>query len=152
MSRGRFTLLLSLLCLVVATASFALVLTLLEDDGPITTTTDTSVAPSGDGTTTTAAPPVDSDGVLDTPAFVVIVASEGDEASAQEEAATIQDAGFPSGFLLSDDFESLTPGFWVAFAGPYSDAASANAEIEPLADDGFPGAYVRCVGTSEECG
>jgi hypothetical protein len=154
-SRGRFALLLSLLCLVVAAASFAAVLTLLDDDGPLAGTDDTAqpdggTGGTGDGSATTGAPLVVG-GVLVTPAFVVIVASEGSEADADEEARSVQTAGYPAGYLLSDDFESLTPGFWVAFAGPYPDAATANAEVEPLAGAGFPGAYVRCVGTTEEC-
>jgi hypothetical protein len=149
-STRRFTLLVALLCLVVAAASFAAVTAALDDDPADPAASETTTTAAADDTTTSTTP-VDDDGVLDTPSFVVIVASEGDEAAAEVAAREIQEAGYPSGFLLSDDFPSLTPGFWVAFAGPYPDAPAANAQIEPLADDGFPGAYVRCVGTTEEC-
>jgi hypothetical protein len=146
MSRGRFALVLSLTCLVVAAASFAIVLAVVDDD-TTASTSDTTTSSVADTTTTSAPDP----GVLDTPAVVVIVASEGDEPAAEAEARRIQEAGYPSGYLRSDDFPSLTPGFWVAFAGPYPDAPTAEAEVGPLAEDGFPGAYVRCVGTAEEC-
>ena len=83
MSRGRFGVLLALLVLVVGVASF-LGGVALFDEG--TTTPDGVDDPGGSddaGTTTTASTASTVPAGLQTPTFVVIVTSEGSEASAQ---------------------------------------------------------------------
>src|SRR3546814_1028665 len=71
--------------------------------------------------------------------------------SAQADAALVADAGLPSVGLRSDDHESLTPGFWVAYAGPYPGAGEAEAATQSLSDAGLEGSYARCVGTADQC-
>src|SRR3546814_16428590 len=78
------------------------------------------------------------------------VFSEVDGAAAQADAALVADAGLPSGVLRSDDHESLTPGFWVAYAGPYPGAGEAEAATQSLSDAGLEGSYARCVGTADQ--
>jgi hypothetical protein len=159
-TRSRFGLLLAVLGLAVAAGSFAAAWAVLDDgqpdkppragesgdalgSDPVVTTTPTS-------TSTTSLPAGPSD--LATPAWVAVVASEGDEAAATVVAQAIGGAGFSSGVLHSDDYPSLTDGFWVAYAGPYPDRAAADAAVDALATEGFDGAYARCAGTRQECG
>ncbi len=82
---------------------------------------------------------------------MAVVSSEGDEATAQALAAELTERGFDSGVLRSDDHTSLEPGFWVAYTGPFPDAAAAAQDRDELVAAGYPAAYVRCVGTAEEC-
>jgi len=144
MSRGRFGLLLALLVLVVGAASFVVVLTLL-DDGPGGGPAEPTTTIASSATTTT------SPGGLVTPTFVAVVSSEGDEATAQAMAAELTERGYDSGVLQSDRYGSLEPGFWVAYVGPFADAAAAQTATEDLIADRYEAAYVRCVGTAEEC-
>ena len=81
----------------------------------------------------------------------MIVRSEASEDAAASVAADIADDGHETGVLRSDDYPSLNPGFWVAYAGPYEDQATAAAAVAPLATDGWPNAYVRCAGTTADC-
>ena len=53
--------------------------------------------------------------------------------------------------LRSDDYSSLKAGLWVGYAGPYGSRAEAEATVGRLDADGIKGAYVRCIGTNEEC-
>lgn len=145
MTRARFGLLLVLLVLVVGAASFALVLNLLEDDDP--GGSQAQVTTTGTSTTTTTVP-----GGLVTPTFVAIVSSGGDEATTQRLRDELTESGYDAGVLLSDDFTSLEPGFWVAYVGPFEDVAAAEASKAELVADGYSAAYTRCVGTAEECG
>jgi hypothetical protein len=124
MSRGRFGILLALLVVVIAAASFLGVRSLIEDDDPGTATPPpTTTTPSTASTTTT-------------------VQGRRDE---------LTEGGYDAGVLQSDDYSSLEPGFWVAYVGPFPDAAAAQAAVDQLATDGYDAAYVRCVGTAEEC-
>lgn len=161
MSTGRFALLVAVAAIGVAAASFALGLQVLDDGEPDTPPRPTGAAtattpPPADSTTTTttSAPAAEVAGPddLDTPAWVVIVASEGSQGAAEEEAHRVAAAGHPAGVLNSDDHKTLTPGLWVAYAGPYDGAAAAGAAVDELTADGFPGAYVRCVGSKKDCG
>ena len=145
MSRARFALLLVLLVLVVGTGAFVVVLSQLDDDDP----GDGAIAPTtttSSETTTTAAP----EG-LATPTFVAIVTSERDEATARAQADELTERGYGASVLHSDEYGSLEPGFWVSYVGPFPDVASAEAADGQLAVDQYPDAYVRCVGTAEEC-
>jgi SPOR domain len=151
-SRARFGLLLALLVLVVGTASFLGVYTLLDDSsgtppgGPDTTASPTTAAPATTTTTTTLAP-----GTLATPTFVVVVTSEADEGTAQGVRDDLTEAGYTAGVLHSDDYQSLSPGFWVSYVGPFDDLATAEATKAQLIADGYDAAYSRCVGTSADC-
>lgn len=157
MSRWRFAALLVALGAVAAAASFAAGVALLDDPGPDeppgraaasdgpAEDTGSATTPSS-GITSTTAPLGDGDA-----AWIAVVSSEGEEASAAAVAEQVGDAGLPAGVLRSDDHESLTPGFWVAYAGPYPSAAEAEAATAALADKGWTGAYTRCVGTQDQC-
>ncbi|MEO7428904.1 MAG: SPOR domain-containing protein [Acidimicrobiales bacterium] len=157
MSRGRFALMLIAVAAAVFAASFAAGLQLLDDgqaDPPppldsaeaTDTTTVSAAVPTTTAPTTTAPA-----GRLASPSWVTIVASESSRSLAEQAASPVADAGYPSGVLHTDDYPSLKPGLWAAYAGPYNDARTANAAIDKLAGDGFPGAYVRCVGTKQAC-
>lgn len=141
MSRARFGVLLALLVLVVAVGSFALVLTLLDDDQ----------GPQADLTTTTTLPTTTAPAGLVTPAFVAIVSSDADEGTAQAMAAELTERGYDGNVLRSDEYESLTPGFWVAYVGPFADAQGAISAVDQLKVAGYGSAYQRCVGTDAEC-
>ena len=154
MSRGRFTLLVTLLAMLAGVVAFAVGLQVLDDGGPDPAPSDaaaesTTTVPPPVSTSTTA--PTTPPGALVTPAWITIVASEGSEAEAQADAARVAAAGHPAGVLRSDDHETLKPGLWVAYAGPYQDRETAEAAVESLEEDGFGGAYVRCAGTKQEC-
>jgi cell division septation protein DedD len=154
-SRGRFALLVTLLAMLAGAVAFAVGLQVLDDGEPDAPPSD---AAAGDDATTTVPPPVSTTtapiappGALETPAWITVVASEGSEAEAQADAARVAAAGHPAGVLRSDDYETLKPDLWVAYAGPYPDRAAAEAAIQSLAQDGFSGTYVRCAGTKDEC-
>jgi hypothetical protein len=143
MTAGRFRVLLGLLFAVLAAASFLVVTLVIEagDDEPSATTTTSTTVPL---TTTTS-------GGLQTPTFVAVVVSEGDEATARSTSDELTEGGYDSSVLHSDDFGSLEPGFWVAYVGPFADVAAAEAAVAELQADGYTAAYPRCVGTADEC-
>ena len=143
MTRQRFWLLLGLLFVVVAGATFLAVTLILEsDDDPAADATTTTTV--GITTTTTS-------GELTTPTFVAVVVSEPDEATARATADELTESGFDSGVLQSDDYTSLNPGFWVAYVGPFEDVGGAQAAVSELEGAGYTAAYPRCIGTDEEC-
>jgi len=152
-SRGRFALLTTLLAMAVGAASFAAGVQVFDDDGP-DDPPGRDAAGDADGTsttapaqTTTSAPPTD----LETPTLVVVVSSESDEAAARGIADELAARGYPAGVLHSDDYTSLNPGLWVAYTGPYADGDEAGAALDDLNGDGYTAAYLRCVGTADEC-
>ncbi|MFZ6004627.1 MAG: SPOR domain-containing protein [Actinomycetota bacterium] len=160
MTRGRFALSVALASLMVGAGSFALGLQVLDDgkpDPPPRRSGVDAVAPPTDGTATSETTassttlPVAAPGELETPVWVAIVASEGSQAEAEDVAADVAAAGYPAGVLRSDDYDSLSSGHWVAYAGPFADADLAGSALDDLAGDGFDGAYVRCVGSKKEC-
>lgn len=56
--------------------------------------------------------------------FVVVLVSAESEAAAERARARLErEQGRAFGILLSDDFASLNPGFWVVYAGPYATGA-----------------------------
>ena len=143
MSNRRFWLLLGLLFLVVAGATFlAVTLLVSDDDDPAADTTTTTTV--GITTTTTS-------GELTTPTFIAVVVSEPDEATARATADELTESGFDSGVLHSDDYESLNPGFWVAYVGPFDDIVGATGAVTELEGAGYTASYARCLGTDEEC-
>jgi cell division septation protein DedD len=150
-TRARFGLLLALLALVVAGATFAVGLAVLDDDEPdppptVADTGDT-LAPDPATASTTSAPAAPATGE-----WIVVIASEESEDEAGAIAADVVAAGHPGDVLRSDDYPSLNAGFWVAFAGPYPDRGAAEAAVVDLEGDGFTGTYARCAGTEEACG
>ncbi len=150
MKRGRFATMIAAVSLVVFAVSFVIALLVFDDD-PATSPAGDVTAGDSTSTSTTAAPTTTPSVVLSTPAWVAVVASEGSAADAQRRAAAVAAAGYPTGTLRSDDYDSLQPGLWVAYAGPYPDSRAADAAVEALADDGFDGAYVRCIGSKHDC-
>lgn len=159
MSRARFAALVILTALVVGLGAFAAGLTLFDDGEPDAPPrgggTVTSLVPADEATPSTpstSTPATSEPGVgLATPAWVAVVASETSEAAARSKSEPVGAAGHPVGVLRSDDYGSLKPGLWVAYAGPYPDRDAADAAVDELAADGFAGAYSRCVGSREEC-
>lgn len=159
MSRGRFALLLTLVAMAVAAVAFAVGLQVLDDgkaDAPPASGSGEAAATTTPGdptstTATTAPPPTTPPGALETPAWVTVVASEGSQSLAEQKASLVAAKGYPTGVLHSDDYKSLKPGLWVAYAGPYPDAGAAKAAVATLAAAGVPGAYARCAGSKKEC-
>lgn len=153
MSRGRFTALVVLLAVGVAAVAFALGLQVLDDGEPDPPPRTTSTgAPAGEVTTsTTAASTTSTPTEAAGPSWIVVVASERDEAGAAAKADAVADLGQPVGVLRSDDYASLNPGLWVAYAGPYPDVGTARQASDALAAAGVIGTYVRCAGSTEQC-
>lgn len=160
MSSTRFGILVGFAGVAVAVAAFLVGLQVLDDEGPDTPPAASSSdepdeeadgGADGDEATSSTTAPV-ADGALDTPAWILVISSEGDEVRARAIAEEVAAAGHPAGVLRSDDYPSMNPGFWVAYAGPYPDAAAAQAAEPAIEADGWTGAYVRCAGTVEECG
>lgn len=162
MSTNRFAALLVALAVAVAAGAFAAGLAVLDDGRPdppprpggsATATTapvaSTSTAPSTTAPPAPVATPADE---LPAPAWIVVVASKGSEAEAQEAAEAVAAHGHPAGVLRSDDYPSLAPGFWVAYAGPYEARRQAEEALDALDEAGVDGAYVRCAGTVKDCG
>src|SRR5690606_35699961 len=109
------------------------------DGGAATTTTKTE--PSADVRTD----------ALPSPSWIVVVTSESDEADATAVAGEVAGDGHPAGVLRSDEYQSLNPGFWVSYAGPYPDAGAAADAAATLTSEGRDGVYVRCAGTQPDC-
>jgi hypothetical protein len=145
MSRGRFGLLLGLIVVAVATASFVGVLSLIDDE------TDPAATATSSSTTTIATTTTTVPGGIVTPTFVAVVSSETDEANAQLLRDELTESGYDAGVLRSDDHTSLEPGYWVAYVGPFPDVAAADAAKDDLIAAGYSAAYTRCVGTAEQC-
>lgn len=75
--------------------------------------------------------------------FTVVLASVGERSDAQRAAREARSSGISAGVLDSDDFSSLRPGYWVAFAGRFDDVAAAERAAERYKGQGFPEAYPR---------
>jgi len=162
-STNRFAALLVAVAVAVAAGAFAAGLAVLDDGRPdppprsggTATATTAPVASTPSTAPSTTAPPVPVATPADelpTPAWIVVVASKGAEAEAQEAAEAVAAHGHPAGVLRSDDYPSLAPGFWVAYAGPYDARRQAEAALDALDEAGVDGAYVRCAGTVKDCG
>lgn len=150
MSRTRFGLLLAPVALLVAGGSFLLGLQVLDDDGPDAPPRG-GTAGEAEGTTSSSSSTSTPAADLPSPAWIVVISSEGDEARAGQVAAQVAEAGHDTGVLRSDEYPSMNPGYWVAYAGPYPDVAAARAAEPAVEADGWPAAYVRCAGTAEQC-
>jgi hypothetical protein len=77
--------------------------------------------------------------------WTAVLVSRQRRSAAEKNARRAIRAGIPAGMLDSDDFSSLTPGYWVVFAGRTSSRAKAEQLAERYADKGFADAYARFV-------
>lgn len=78
-------------------------------------------------------------------AFTVVLVSSERRADARREARRAARAGLPAGLLHSNDYSSLKPGYWVAYAGEFESRAEAARRAQSYAAQGFPDAYPRRV-------
>jgi hypothetical protein len=159
MTRARFGLLLGVLALIAASASFAVAMAALDDGQPDAPPQDDSdagdVLGSDPAVTTTSSTSTTVEvvtGELATPTWIVVISSESTEASATVVAERVAAEGHPAGVLRSDEYPSLNKGFWVAYAGPYPDLSTATATVGALEAAGYSGTYARCAGTKKDCG
>lgn len=117
------------------------------------------VSPSPTTSAVAATPPAPEESVtpsssvapvaLETPTWVAVLRSmevDGfDRAEAESHASSITDeVGADPGVLLSDDYSSLNPGYWVVYAGGFDDRDAADAFCEEVADT-VPDCYARNV-------
>lgn len=92
--------------------------------------TSTGSTAGSHASTPTTAPPADA-GVPDEPPslegmFISVVVSATSRTAAEAESADLAERfDVPIGILLSDDFPSLNPGYWVVYAGPFATAEEA---------------------------
>ena len=75
--------------------------------------------------------------------FTVVLVSSSSRAEARREAERAVGAGLPGGLLRSNDFSSLNPGYWVAYAGEFDSRAEAARRAQSYAAQGFADAYPR---------
>ena len=76
-------------------------------------------------------------------AFTVILVSSERRVDARREARRASSAGLPAGLLRSNDYSSLRPGYWVAYAGEFEARPEAARRAQSYAAQGFPDAYPR---------
>ena len=116
--------------------------------GPSTVTVVTTApAKTQTSTRTSASPPAsNTDWPAGLSAWTVVLASETDRNAAQTKAdqASSRFDG-PTGVLRSDDYESLRPGYWVAFAGQLDTREQAISATRTMRRTGFADAYPRYV-------
>ncbi|MHB8649337.1 MAG: hypothetical protein ACYDBR_04030 [Gaiellaceae bacterium] len=117
--------------------------------GPLPTAPGVTTAPVPP--TTTAAPPPSSGGGLTswpagmsgyTDVLESIPASASGQQAALARARGARRAGLAqAGVLLSSDYSSLHPGYYVVFSGVYRSASEAVSALAGTHAKGFPGAY-----------
>jgi hypothetical protein len=77
--------------------------------------------------------------------LVSLPRADGADAAAQRAQRAV-DVGLPeAGYLVSDRFASLHPGYFVIFTGVYPTRAEAEAAVPTARSRGFGGAYARPV-------
>ena len=116
-------------------------------------TPEETTPPGGSGTTTspttTTAPAGGPGETLTWPSgesgYTAVLASVADRDAAEDAARRARQAGIDAGVLSSDDYDSLRPGYWVAFAGRLSSAEEAEEAAARHRGQGFPDAYPRQV-------
>jgi hypothetical protein len=114
---------------------------------PTTTTTRTTTTATAPTTTTPAPHPVVVPGTwpAGTRGYTVVLESiplAAGRAFAASRARTARQAGLPRvGVLVSSDFASLHPGYYVVFSGVYDSSARASAALPNAHEHGFPDAY-----------
>ena len=72
--------------------------------------------------------------------WTVVVASTPTEAEARAIAQRVQSTGHPAGVLLSSDYSTLRPGYYVVFSGVLDSHAQAAGRAAQLST-AYPGAY-----------
>lgn len=83
---------------------------------------------------------------LDRSAYTVVLRSTTTRAQADATNTAGAAAGLPAGGVIdSSDFQSFSPGYWVAFSGAVASEAEATTIAEQARDAGFEDAYVRFV-------
>ena len=84
----------------------------------------------------------------DLPQWVVMLSSlntaETTRSAADARAASFTSQGIPASVLLSDNFASLTPGYWAVHAGPFPDRVTANDYCKSIKST-VPDCYQRYV-------
>lgn len=122
---------------------------------PATTPPTAAPSPTPSGTTSTGARvPAPSIGggsrsvtMLSTPSWIAVLASF--EPSRRSEADALANSLAPSrgpiGILDSSSYSSLNPGYWVVFAGPFSDRDAARAFCSSIRRGPGPLCYDRLV-------
>ena len=59
--------------------------------------------------------------------YISVLVSATSESHAEQRRESLEDRfGRRFGILLSDDYESLNPGYWVVYAGPFETRQEAN--------------------------
>jgi len=114
-----------------------------------TGTLPTAPGETSTAATTTTAPPPNPNALTEWPAgkggyttvLVSLPAASG-KANALARARAAKHAGLPAvGVLVSSDFSSLHPGYYVVFSGIYPSQAEAAAAVASAHARGFPDAY-----------
>lgn len=81
----------------------------------------------------------------DAPGYTVVLASEPSREQAERVLRRARQAGVDAGLLRSGAYASLRPGYWVVYAGRFSQKREADAEMTRLRRLGFSIAYSRFV-------
>jgi hypothetical protein len=78
-------------------------------------------------------------------AYTVVLVSSKSKSQANSKAREAKTRGISAGVLHSNDYSSLNPGYWVAFAGQYKSASAARSKADSVRSQGFSQAYPRLV-------
>ncbi len=109
--------------------------------GSGTTATTRSTSPTTDTRTTTTDDGTD-DWTATTTKWTIILRSFENRADAEDMIDTIQSNGGSAGLIVSDNYTSLNPGYYVVFRGVYDSKAAATAAL-PTVKKSYASAYVR---------
>lgn len=126
------------------------------DTDPTNTGTDTtSSTPTTPTTPTSTTPAKSSDGwPADKEGWTVVINNYPEKARADDRAGAVQSTGVDAGVLLSSDFTSLCPGYYVVFSGIYTSKTQAERHVQQLKDKDLFGIYAREIrrsGTQISC-
>jgi hypothetical protein len=75
--------------------------------------------------------------------WTVVVGSFQTLEEAEDLGVRMCTAGLSAGVVLTSEYSSLNPGYWVTHSGSFSDRWQAANEAERLRSIGFDGAYPR---------
>jgi hypothetical protein len=75
--------------------------------------------------------------------WTAIAGSFETKAEADSTAAILKGKGLDADVLLSSDYSSLRPGYWVTFLGHFPDSSDAQNAVEQLRTLGYSDAYTR---------
>ena len=139
--------------LLVAAAAFAITLIAVDDDSKqeVAATKagrEATAKPRKAAKRAPASPRPSRSGVPGWPkgrdGFTVVLVSGADRAGAREIALRARRRGVDAGLLRSNDYSSLSPGFWIVFAGVYKTSAQAQRAARKLSKR-FSGAFPQFV-------